>query len=134
MEFKNRLYELRKKSGMSQEELAGRLHVARQTVSKWELGETVPDMEKLAALGALFEVSLDELVFGKTAAAAEHQPEKEKPGILDRIMDWGTSPENAGTVKRIGKGLKGIGIVLGILVAVDLISMVVYFLLYGVPK
>lgn len=38
MEFNNRLYELRKQKGLSQEELAGRINVSRQTISKWEIG------------------------------------------------------------------------------------------------
>ena len=65
MEFGNRLYELRKQKGLSQEELANRLDVTRQTVSKWELSDSTPDMDKLVALGELFEISLDELVLGK---------------------------------------------------------------------
>lgn len=65
MEFGNRLYELRKQKGLSQEELANRLDVTRQTVSKWELGDSTPDMDKLIALAELFEISLDELVLGK---------------------------------------------------------------------
>ena len=47
MEFGNRLYELRKQKGLSQEELANRLDVTRQTISKWELGDSTPDMDKL---------------------------------------------------------------------------------------
>ncbi len=65
MEFNNKLYNLRKQKGLSQEELASRLNVSRQTVSKWEVGESTPDMEKLAAISELFEVSLDELVLDK---------------------------------------------------------------------
>ena len=66
MEFNNKLYELRKQKGFSQEELASRLNVSRQTVSKWEVGESAPDMEKLIAISDLFEISLDELVKGET--------------------------------------------------------------------
>ena len=55
MEFNNKLYELRKQKGFSQEELANRLNVSRQTVSKWEVGESTPDMEKLVAISDLFE-------------------------------------------------------------------------------
>ena len=62
MEFKDKLYDLRKQKGMSQEELALRLNVSRQTVSKWELGDSTPDMEKLVTISNLFEISLDELV------------------------------------------------------------------------
>lgn len=64
MTFAEKLIELRKSRGWSQEELGERLGVTRQTVSKWELGSTTPEMEKLAAISDLFEISLDELVRG----------------------------------------------------------------------
>ena len=56
MEFNNKLYELRKQKGLSQEELASRLNVSRQTVSKWEIGDSTPDMEKLIAISDLFNI------------------------------------------------------------------------------
>ena len=52
---------LRKKSGLSQEELAEKVGVARQTISKWELGETSPDLKQAKELSKIFKVSLDEL-------------------------------------------------------------------------
>ena len=58
----NTLYELRKKAGLSQEELAEKLNVSRQAVSKWECGESLPDTEKLIAISKFYSVSLDELV------------------------------------------------------------------------
>ena len=61
MEFNEKLMNLRKIKGMSQEELAGELDVTRQTVSKWELNQTVPDMKKLMEMSRIFDVSLDEL-------------------------------------------------------------------------
>lgn len=64
MNFAEKLIELRKLRGWSQEELGERLGVTRQTVSKWELGLTTPEMEKLAAMSELFGISLDELVKG----------------------------------------------------------------------
>lgn len=53
---------LRKARGMSQEELAVRLHVVRQTVSKWERGISVPDAETLAQIAEIFEVSVEKLL------------------------------------------------------------------------
>ena len=53
--------ELRKSSGLSQEELAEKIGVARQTISKWELGETSPDLKQAKELSKIFNVSLDEL-------------------------------------------------------------------------
>ena len=67
MEFGNRLYELRRGRGLSQEDLAENLGVTRQTVSKWEVGDSAPDMAKLLAMGELFGISLDELMLGKVS-------------------------------------------------------------------
>lgn len=62
LKFNEKLIKLRKASGLSQEELGDKLNVARQTISKWELGETTPEMDKLGELSNLFEISIDELV------------------------------------------------------------------------
>jgi Predicted transcription factor, homolog of eukaryotic MBF1 len=62
MKFSEKLMSLRKSKGMSQEDLATKLNVTRQTISKWELDQTVPDMNKLAELAKLFEISIDELM------------------------------------------------------------------------
>ena len=62
LKFNEKLIKLRKASGLSQEELGDKLNVARQTISKWELGETTPEMDKLEELSNLFEISIDELV------------------------------------------------------------------------
>ena len=60
--FSENLVQLRKLHGMSQEDLAEKLSVSRQTVSKWEAGDSLPDIEKSRILADLFEVSLDDLV------------------------------------------------------------------------
>ncbi len=62
MEFGKKIMNLRKKKGLSQEELAEKVGVARQTISKWELGETSPDLKQSKELSKIFNVSLDELV------------------------------------------------------------------------
>lgn len=62
MNIGNKIMELRKKKGLSQEELAEKVGVARQTISKWELGETSPDIKQAKELSNIFNVSLDELV------------------------------------------------------------------------
>ncbi len=58
----NRLYELRKQHGFSQDELAEKLNVSRQAISKWERSESSPDTDNLIALAKLYGVSLDELL------------------------------------------------------------------------
>lgn len=62
MNFSENLQNLRKKAGLSQEELAEKLEVSRQAVSKWETKEAVPDMEKIIAIAELFDCSIDDLV------------------------------------------------------------------------
>ena len=62
----NKLYELRKTAGFSQEELADKLFVSRQAISKWERGEALPDTDNLISLAKLYGVSLDELVGNDT--------------------------------------------------------------------
>ena len=62
MEAKQIILELRVKNGLSQEELAERVYVTRQAVSRWEQGETVPNTETLKRLSKLFDVSINTLL------------------------------------------------------------------------
>ena len=62
MGFGENFMRSRKKSGLSQEEVAAKLGVSRQTVSKWELGETLPDIQQAKKLSTLYHITLDELV------------------------------------------------------------------------
>lgn len=65
MNFSEKLQILRKKKGLSQEKLAELLFVSRQAVSKWESGQTYPEIEKLIVLSDLFEITLDDLLRDK---------------------------------------------------------------------
>ena len=62
METKDVILQLRTKNGLSQEELAERIYVTRQSVSRWETGETVPNTETLKLLSKLFDVSINTLL------------------------------------------------------------------------
>ena len=62
MIFADKLIELRKKSGWSQEDLAEQMGVTRQSVSKWESSQSVPELEKIVALSTIFDVSTDYLL------------------------------------------------------------------------
>lgn len=64
MSIGEKIYELRKKKNMSQEELAQVLNVSRQTISKWETGESNPDFDKIVPLCNFFELSTDEFLKG----------------------------------------------------------------------
>lgn len=92
MNFNEKLVKLRKQKGLSQEELGYKLNVTRQTVSKWELGETTPEMNKLVELSKIFGVSLDELT-SETESNNEVDKIEDKP-INDR-------PQNNSTLKGI---------------------------------
>lgn len=60
--LREKLLALRKKNGLSQQELADRLSVTRQTISNWECGNGAPALDKAAELAALYQISLDDLV------------------------------------------------------------------------
>lgn len=72
--FNEKVYELRKHSRLSQEEVAEQLKVSRQTISNWENGSAQPALDKAVELAYLFDVSLDELV-GKTVRPTTRQSE-----------------------------------------------------------
>ena len=78
--FAEKLTGLRKSKGWSQEELGDKLGVTRQTISKWELGSTTPEMEKIAMLSDLFGITTDELIKGKA-------PEKPSAFSENKIPD-----------------------------------------------
>ena len=121
MEFGNKLYELRKAKGLSQEELASRLEVTRQTVSKWELGDSTPDLEKLVLLAELFEVSLDELVLDKVS-------------VTTKLEELGAKVMTQENRQKARKGLKLFGIIAGAVLAIDALSLLIYFLFWGLPQ
>ena len=65
IEIANKLLKLRKENGLSQEELADKLGISRQAVSKWERAEASPDTDNLICLAKLYGVSLDELLLNE---------------------------------------------------------------------
>ncbi len=71
MSIGEKIYDLRKKKNMSQEDLASVLNVSRQTISKWETGESNPDFDKIVALCNFFEISTDEFLKGSNPILEE---------------------------------------------------------------
>lgn len=65
--FKDNLVQLRKMKSMTQEDIAEKVGVSRQSVAKWESGESIPDLEKSRLLAKVLNVSLDELVNHETS-------------------------------------------------------------------
>jgi len=83
MEFNEKLQELRKQKGMTQEELAGALYVSRAAISKWESGRGYPSIDSLKALAAFFEITIDELLSGEALlTAAESEIKQQKKHFL----------------------------------------------------
>jgi len=111
MKFNEKLIKLRKQNGLSQEELGYKLNVTRQTVSKWELGQTTPEMDNLVELSKLFNISVDELVTETV------EIEKENNTIIE------DQPIKEQTTKR--KKGKGILIALLIIILVVIILKIV---------
>ena len=79
MIFADKLIALRKKAGWSQEELAQQLNVSRQSVSKWEGAQSVPDLDKIVQLSRIFGVSTDYLLKDELEAQETAEPEPEQP-------------------------------------------------------
>ena len=83
MKFSGKLTKLRKENGLSQEDLADKLDVSRQSVSKWELGTTYPEMDKLLTMCKIFNVTLDDL----TNDEVDFKEVKSKKNYFDSFMD-----------------------------------------------
>ena len=88
MEFNEKLQELRKQKGLTQEELAELLYVSRTAVSKWESGRGFPNIESLKAISKFFSVSVDELLSGEEVLTIAEEDQKQKESIL-RDMVFG---------------------------------------------
>ena len=93
MNLGNSLFQARKKSGLSQEAVAEKLGVSRQTVSKWETDETVPDIRQSKKMAVLYKVSLDELIdFDldlKEIQEAIDKTSEETEAKIDWTKAWG---------------------------------------------
>jgi transcriptional regulator with XRE-family HTH domain len=95
LETANRLYELRKKNNLSQEELAEKLGVSRQAVSKWERSEASPDTDNLIGLAKIYGLSLDELIYGKKEEKKEETQEEPKDETKEeKTEDDGNKKKN----------------------------------------
>ena len=108
MNIGSTISELRKKNNLTQEQLAEKLNVTRQTISKWECNETSPSIEDASKLANIFNVSLDELVGNKNIL-------EEKVSNVERL---------AGIIIKILK-------VIGVLLIIYFILLVVGFLIFN---
>lgn len=86
--FKKNLIELRKNKQLSQEELASMLDISRQSVSKWESGESYPEMKILLAICEQFDLDLDELVYGEISSHKVQDPKSIRDNVYDKSALW----------------------------------------------
>ncbi len=93
MNFGNHLFQARKKAGLSQEAVAEKLGVSRQTISKWETDETLPDIYQSKKLAKLYHLSLDELIDfdmdQKEIEAVIENTNETKERKIDWTKAWG---------------------------------------------
>ena len=82
MAFQDELYRLRKEHGFSQQKLAEKIGVSRQAISRWELGEVVPDTANILALSRVFGVTADQLLQEQTAPEREPEAGSEQPSAV----------------------------------------------------
>ena len=86
MEFNEKLQELRKQKGFTQEELAELLFVSRTAVSKWESGRGYPNIDSLKAISKLFSVTIDELLSGNELLSIAEEENKNKESSIRSLV------------------------------------------------
>ena len=100
MTLGEKIYELRTQHNLSQGDLANELNVSRQSISKWENGNSTPDLEKIVKLAEIFNVSLDELI-----------KNEEKEETIINIPEQLSATKPNTREKKIGKGLLTAGVI-----------------------
>lgn len=127
----DKIIELRKKNGWSQEELAEKLGVSRQSVSKWESAQSVPDLKKILTMSEIFGVSTDYLLKDEVEDTGEPEPDAVGDPPLRKV-----SMEQASDFLRITESIAGkmaFGVMLCILSPITLIMMAAASEVKGFP-
>jgi len=125
MNVADRIQNLRKTKGISQEQLADAIGVSRQAVSKWEGEQSTPDLEKIILMSDFFDVTTDYLLKGiEPANEIEHMTVGD---IVDKKILTNTNE------KRMKKILKYVLYVFAGILAVDLLSLMIYVIIHGLP-
>lgn len=123
MNLSDNLITLRKSRGYSQEQLANKLNVSRQSVSKWESGQSTPDLDRLLEIAQIFNITLDTLIHGEQVSVKTEKTTLSKEDIQDIIQqsfgyeyksNWriGKIPIihiNIGRGMRVAKGIFAVG-------------------------
>ena len=128
MTLAEKILSLRTEKGMSQDGLAERLGVSRQSVSKWETGQSTPDLDKIIRLASLFGVSVDELV---RDGEAPWPPEPPRPQVV--FVEW---KGELSPIQKLGVIIEASGAalaIIGIMGAPLLIWAAVVLVILGLP-
>lgn len=119
VEIANKLVNLRKKSGLSQEELAEKIGVSRQAVSKWERAESSPDTDNLIALAKIYSISLDDML--NNTAKDGYSYTKNEEGSVNDGYSYSPNGEDDSRESDRYKMLKR--------VPIPIVAVVLYFLM-----
>ena len=114
MNLGKKIFELRKKSGLSQEQLGEKINVTRQTISNWELGETSPNPEQLKFISKELNVSIDELLDNDIQSV-----------LVEKVSN---TEKLAGLVLKV---LKWLGIFFVVILIIDIISLILFAYVKG---
>ena len=109
MDLGKKILELRTKENLSQEQLAEKMNVTRQTISKWELNQTTPDIKQAKELSRLFKISLDELTDNDITTI-----------VMQKISN---TEKLAGLVLKVSKWL---GVCFLVTLVIDIISFIIF--------
>ena len=109
MKLGEKILELRKKQGLSQEQLGEKINVTRQTISNWELGETSPNPEQLKLISKVLNISVDQLL------------ENDIQSIL--VEKVSNTEKLAGLVLKL---LRYLGIIFVVIIIIDIISLILF--------
>lgn len=129
MNIGERIYELRRKNSMSQEDLAEKMNVSRQSISKWESSQSVPEVERIVQLSNIFNVSTDWILKGENSKKQKSQSNK----------------NNLKSVQTVSTALNYIGFVIGAFILFEkqavwsvavpivfsILSLAIYFAVYS---
>ena len=128
-DISKRLTKYRKAAKLSQEEVAEKLNVSRQTVSKWETGQSTPDFDKIAPLCELYNISTDELLRGVIPEKKEEkeEPEEEDDNTDDEDKDEKDDDDDDKYCGKCKHEKSGSSIVVGcIFTILSLITLIIY--------
>lgn len=126
MSFEKKLQSLRKKAGLSQEELANQLGVSRQAVSKWESGISYPEMDKLILMTRLFKCSLDDLVNDEIKEPIIEDNIKKKQKSVDSLLEFITKSISMFNSMKLSSVLKCFAEIIVLICVLALVSACIF--------